>query len=226
MDYNKLELFVSKARLDRFLTSCNGSKVRALELYKSNLLISQAFYPVLNLFEIFLRNSINRQLISYFHDNDWIINQKLRFMDDPSLVPSRYFLRESINKAETRIVRKGLSITSGRIIAEQSFGFWTSLFERHHFSLIRGSIMGCFPLKPSWANRSRIAVTLQGIRDFRNRIYHNEPICFNCNSINFGHAERIRQDIYSLLNWMDSETANHILFFDNINNRIITAKRV
>ena len=51
MQYAKLEQFVSKPRLDRYLVSCNNSQERAIRLYNANLLVSQAFYTIMNLFE-------------------------------------------------------------------------------------------------------------------------------------------------------------------------------
>ena len=40
MKYEKLELFVSKQRLDRYLVSCANSKEKAKILYKENLIIA------------------------------------------------------------------------------------------------------------------------------------------------------------------------------------------
>ena len=82
-----------------------------------------------------------------------------------------------MEKAERTIRRKGGTISSGKVISEQSFGFWTSLFETHHYRLIGGVIIHCFPNKPNNVNRSVIAQKLNRIREFRNRVYHNEPIC-------------------------------------------------
>ena len=226
MQYNKLELFLSKPRLDRFLLACGGSQSKALELYKSNLYIAQAFYPVLNLFEIFIRNTINRYLIDHFQDSDWILTQKTGFMVDESLEPSFYFLKKSVSKAERKLRRNRIQVTAGKIIAEQSLGFWTCLFEPHHYRLLEGSIIHCFPLKPVSENRSSIANSLRDIRDFRNRIYHNEPICFNSNSINLNHAEQIRKEIYKLLDWIDSELSGYVKYYDLIQKKIITAKRI
>jgi len=42
-----------------------------LERYKDNILISQAFYPVLSILEITLRNAIDTMLITYY-GKDWI----------------------------------------------------------------------------------------------------------------------------------------------------------
>lgn len=76
MDYNKLEHFVSVPRLDRFLNACGGSKPDAQQLYKDNLRVAESFYPVLHLFEVFLRNAINTRLTDYFGNPDWIIIEK------------------------------------------------------------------------------------------------------------------------------------------------------
>ncbi|PST83083.1 hypothetical protein C7T94_10730 [Pedobacter yulinensis] len=182
MKYQQLEQFISKPRLDRFLIACGNSKTKAQKLYKINLRVSQEPYPLLNLFEIFIRNAINAQMIVQFADADWIVNQKAHFMSNPSLSRSRFQMRHSVQNAEAAIRRKGAAVTAGKVIAEQTFGFWTSLFETHHFRLIGGAPLTCFANKPAVENRSSIAAKLNDIRQFRNRVYHNEPICFlNCN---------------------------------------------
>lgn len=88
MDYHKLEYFLSEARLNRFLAACSGSPSKAQNLYAINLKVSQSVYPILNLFEIFLRNAVNRQVVNYFDDADWIINQQNGFMNHPDLARS------------------------------------------------------------------------------------------------------------------------------------------
>jgi len=135
--------------MNRFLVAAENSKDKAQKLYKINLRVSQAFYPILNLFEIFLRNSINYQVSAYFTNPNWIISEKNGFMSNRSLTPSKYFLKNSVLKAEKQIKRKGKTITAGKVIAEQSFGFWTSLFDTHHYKLIGGVIIHCFSDKPT-----------------------------------------------------------------------------
>lgn len=132
MKYTKLEYFLSQPRLNGFLVASGNSKAKAQRLYRSNLRVAQSFYPILNLFEIFLRNSLYYQLSSYFTNPNWIISEKNRFMSDNSLRPSKFYLRNAVNRAENKIRRSRNPITAGKIIAEQSFGFWTSLFETHH----------------------------------------------------------------------------------------------
>jgi len=220
LNYNKLEYFLSQPRLERFLRSTGNSKSKAQRLYRINLRVSQAFYPILNLFEIFLRNSINNQVASYFANPNWILNEKTGFMNDSSLKPSRFYLKNSVQKAENTILRKRGTVSSGKVIAEQSLGFWTSLFEPHHYRLIGGVVIHCFSNKPSNVNRNVISQKLNRIREFRNRIYHNEPICFNGNNIDFISAENIRDEIFDVLIWIDPELASYTDYFNRINSKI------
>ncbi|WP_182920681.1 hypothetical protein [Pedobacter planticolens] len=218
MKYAQLELYVSQPRLNRFLRACGNSKSKAQKLYKINLRVAQAFYPVMNLFEIFLRNALNNQLALHFNDHDWIINQKPLFMSHLSLAPSRYFLRGCVLKAESKI--RPQPITSGKIISEQTLGFWTALFDNHHYILLHGSIMAAFPNKSAATNRSAIATKLKNIREFRNRIYHNEPICFRGNSVDFSAATQILSDVHDVIGWIDPNLLGYTEYFNNVNDKI------
>ena len=222
MRYEKLEEFVSQPRLDRYLLSCTNDQARAKALYEANLRVSQAFYPILNLFETFLRNSINEKLSIHFGDTAWIINQKTGFMNHGSLAPT-YWMKSQVSSAEKNT--RG-TITPGKIISEQPFGFWTSLFEPRHYKLVQGFVIRCFPNKPSHINRLDIAKMLKDIREFRNRVYHNEAICFNNISIDFTHARSIKSDIFSLLQWMDSDLHSYVSQFDDVDNRIAGALQI
>ena len=225
MEYSKLEYYLSKPRLERFLKATMNSQAKAKKLYVVNLKVSQAFYPVLNLFEIFLRNTIDHHISNHFQDPNWIMSEKTGFMSDPTLAPSKYFLKKSVQKAENSIKRKGNAVTPGKLIAEQSLGFWTSIFETHHYRLIKGAPIQGFPNKPEKANRNLINKKLNKIRQFRNRIYHNEPICFNNFNIDFSKAQDIKNDVYDILNWIDIDLANYVEYFDDIQSRIEAAKK-
>lgn len=220
MEYQKLEYYLSQPRLDRFLTATGNSKSKAQKLYRINLRVAQSFYPVLNLFEIFFRNIVNYQVSSHFANPNWIITEKNGFMDNPSLNSSRFFLKNSINKAERTIRRKGGTVTAGKVIAEQSFGFWTSLFDTHHYRLIGGVVIHCFPNKPTNVNRNILNQKLNRIREFRNRVYHNEPICFLGNTIDFTQATTIKQEIYELLEWIDADLTEYVDYFNGVDTKI------
>ncbi|MBU2884900.1 hypothetical protein KO507_03860 [Gilvimarinus agarilyticus] len=141
-------------------------------------------------------------------------------MNDSSLSSSRFFLKKSVIKAERTINRRRGTLTSGKVVAEQSFGFWTSLFEPHHYRLIGGVVIHCFPNKPSSVNRSILFQKLTKVREFRNRIYHNEPICFNGNNVDFSDAQNVKDEMYELLNWIDPHLVKYSDDFDSIDSKI------
>jgi hypothetical protein len=145
--------YFSSARVNRYLLATGNSPSKAVKLYKANLKTSQAFHPLLGVFEVILRNRLNDILTSHFADPDWIISQKAGFMSDSSL---RYtykrtgqkkindYLKQEVSKAENRLQKTKTPITSGKIIAEQTLGFWTDLFEVHHYRLLRGKPIQIF----------------------------------------------------------------------------------
>ncbi len=226
MEFRKLESFLSKPRIQRFLVAAGNSTSKAQQLYRINLSVSQAFYPILNLFEIFLRNAVNDQVASYFDNSNWITSEKQGFMNDGFLKKSKFFLKRSVQRAEKTIERKGGKISSGKVISELSFGFWASLFEVHHYRLIRGVIIRCFPHRPNHVKRSIVFQKLNRIRQFRNRIYHNEPICFKGSNVNFKEAEKIKDEIFEMLSWIDSDLATYTEYFNGIESEIDQAKNI
>src|SRR5690606_7063571 len=135
------------------------------------------------------------QISTFFNDTDWIINQKRHFMSAPSLAGTSFFLRKEVERAEMKIRKKSKAVHSSKIIAEQNLGFWTSFFDPHHFKIIEGIPIKALPNKPKEINRQNIAFMLKEIREFRNRVYHHEPICFKGNSIDFSQAILIRKHI-------------------------------
>jgi len=225
MNYNKLEYYISQPRLNRFLAASGNSKAKARKFYHANLKVAQSFYPVLNLFEVFFRNVCNYQISARFTNPNWIIAEKNGFMSNQSLIRSKFYLKNSVINAERNIIRKGGTVTAGKVLAEQSFGFWTSFFEPHHYQLIGGVVIHCFPHKPTNVNRSVLNQKLDRIRDFRNRIYHNEPICFNGNSIDFTYASQMKTELYELLEWIDCDLPAYVKTFDSIDNKITNYKR-
>lgn len=220
MDYTKLEHHLSQPRLYRYFVACKGSETEAQKLYNVNLGVSKGFYPIMSMFEIIFRNACHNQLSAMFKNPDWIIVEKSGFMSSPSLERTKYFLRESVLSAEKSILKSKNVVSAEKIVGELVFGFWTSLLAPHHFSLVKGSILQAFPGKPAGVNRAALSAKLTRVREFRNRIYHNEPICFNGEKIDFSHAVDIRRDIYELLEWIDPELPEYVGSFDTVNDDI------
>lgn len=211
---------MSQMRMARFLAAAGNSRDKAMKLYRINLRVAQAFYPVLNLFEVVCRNEIYNKIATHFSDPAWIITQKRGFMSDPSLRPSHYFLKRCVQKSENAIERTGGLVTPGKLVAEQTFGFWTSLFEPHHYRLVGGVVIGCFPGKPPHENRNSINQKLVSIRKFRNRVYHNEPICFDGTNPDFTSATNVKTDIFNLIRWIDPKLEDYFSYYNVIDSKI------
>jgi Abi-like protein len=235
MTFQDFQNHISPTRLHRYLTATNLSKSRAMKLYKANLKVSQAFHPLLGLFEVVLRNNINHILENHFADPDWIINQKNGFMNDPSLTYRQKrtgrkitndFLKNEVLKIEKKLRAKGIAITSGKIIAEQNFGFWTDLFAVHHYRLLKGKPIQIFTALPPSTNRNHIFDQLTKIRKFRNRINHNEPICFLGSAIDFTETMEVYHHIIQLLTWLDPQLIGEIRQLDKVQRTIKQAQKI
>lgn len=207
--------YLSRPRYNRYLTATGNSNSRAKRLYTANIRLAQAFHPLLSQFEVVLRNSLNLILTAHFADPDWIITQKTGFMRDNSLRNSQYFLKSCIHKAENKLTRRGIPITSGKIISDQTFGFWLAFFLAHHYSLVGGQPIHIFPYKPLAENRASIYDKLDEIKNFRNRANHCEPLCFVGHHIDCSSALAIRTKIYDLVRWIDP---NLVPFFESVDN--------
>ena len=233
MKYQKVRLYLSSQRIDRYLIATGNRKTRAVRLYKANLKIAQSFHPLLGALEVTLRNRINTILSAHFSDPDWIINQKTGFMAAPSLTHldrrtgrrvTNDFLKSSVEKSERRFRRLRVPITSGKIIADQALGFWTDLFEVHHYRLLLGRPIQVFHNLPSGHGRSDACDRLNKIRQFRNRINHNEPICFNGAAIDFTYVEEVYDAIIEILTWIDPELIKWVKDIDMVRTKIASAK--
>jgi len=235
MKFKAFRQYFSASRISRYLAATGNSTGRTIKLYKANLKVSQAFHPLLGVFEVVLRNRINDILTAQFTDPDWIINQKTGFMSDPSLrythkrtgqVKTNEFLKNEITKAERRLRKTGAPITSGKIIAEQTLGFWTDLFEVHHYKLLRSKPIQIFQSLPARHGRKEVNDELDKVRRFRNRINHNEPICFIGNNIDYTETLEVHNSINKILTWIDPEFIKLIKDLDKVQKTIDTVRKI
>lgn len=161
-----------------------------MTLYRHNVKLCQKFYGVLNIFEIVLRNSINRHYITYFDDADWIYHQ----LQSGGMLEHSPHQRDTLNDLSS-MVAKG-KYTPDKVVASVSFGFWTYMFTKVPFRLGGQSILQIFPSRQYGLGQKAIFKELQQIKDFRNRIAHHEPICFDA----VGHKSMVyAQSNYALI---------------------------
>jgi hypothetical protein len=235
MQFQKLQLYFSFARIERYQKASGNIQTKSIELYKANIQIAQAFHPILGIVEVILRNKTNSILSIYFNDSDWIINQKNGFMVDSTLtyrdsktgkLITNDYLKKSVEKSENRLKKLKVIVTSGKIIADQDFGFWTDLFELTHYKILRGKPIQIFNHLPTGIGRTDICERLNKVRKFRNRINHNEPICFKDTNISFTNAEDVYNSMTELIKWIDPEILDWIKELDSVQKTINDAQNI
>jgi hypothetical protein len=164
-----LDDLLSRPRLRRYLDSTDGDRHAALELYSWNSQVSAAFYESLHYLEIGLRNAMDLQLCQFVNDR----GGTSRWYVDP-VVPLTPHTRQRIAKARAHAVRGGGPEVHGKVIAELMLGFWWSLLaDEYNRRLWQPCLRGAFegPVR-----RTHLHNALDGMRLFRNRIAHHEPI--------------------------------------------------
>lgn len=202
MRFSYYEQFFSQPRMARYLAAAKGDVTLAKRMYRANMAISEAFSPLLSAFEVCLRNQINHHLTRHFGRRDWILSERSGFMSDQSLGPS-FKMREEVRRAERKLHNDRRAVTGATVLAEQTMGFWVSMFEPGHYRLLRGIPIHAFKTLPPRHGRNEISNKLHAIRMFRNRVYHNEPICFNNGLYDLSKASEVLQNLIDLSTWID-----------------------
>jgi len=113
--------------INKFITSKRFSSYENMDNYKLNLVMSKNMYISLSVLEVSIRNAVNNHF-SQFYGNGWLINE------------AKFLQRDAIRKiidAKARIKVRNETLTSEKLVAELSFGFWTSLFQQPYDKVLR-----------------------------------------------------------------------------------------
>jgi len=153
----------------------------------------------------------------HFKDANWAINKRYSLPD---------MMTKEILFAEKRLIDKGGLVTNSKIIADQTLGFWTGQLEKSNFKKLAGCPIQAFGHLPKDKNRTDISNRLNQVRIFRNRINHNEPICFSEATVDLRYAEDVHQKIYELLDWIDPDAKKFLRDMDSVLKEIDRAKRI
>ena len=203
MKYSEYEKALSVPRLNKYRIACNNDKNKTLILYRYNIKLCQKFYGVLGVLEVVLRNAINEHYKTKLSDADWIITQATNGF----LLPSQV----DIFKERDKLTRIN-AYTHDKLVASLSFGTWTIMFSKNFYRNGGKTLLQIFPNKAHGLNQRQIYKDLDSIREFRNRIAHHEPICFDTQKqINVDYAEEIFNLIQKYIGFMGYNT-NEILF--------------
>jgi len=203
MDFKTSQKIFSAARMGKYANACSGDKRKTMLLYRYNLRLCQRFCGVLNLFEVMLRNAINEHYRAYYSNPDWIVNQA----DTGKLLE---FNMDEIKQTEASYRRRGI-YNNDKMVASLTMGFWTKLFSKKRYKRGGKSLLRIFPNKVKGKSQSDVYKDLTHIREFRNRIAHHEPICFDSyGKISTDFARKHYQLIRDYISYMGQHPDNVI----------------
>lgn len=167
--WSELEAAFAPERLAPYLNHSGGNRDKAVALYLWNIAICESLYPLLNLAEITLRNRFHNELSQHFGRLDWF---------DDSWLDARDAAK--VTEAKQKIQRHRMTATSDRVVAELTFGFWTSLLDVRYE---RTRVLWPHLAPRVFANAPRKLRTRKDqspfaaqLRSLRNRVFHHEPV--------------------------------------------------
>jgi hypothetical protein len=182
---------ISRARLSPYVIESKGDLASAIALYEYNTLLSQGLYGVLQPLEIAFRNSLHRTL-GLRIGLDWYEKSPLKTAEI-----------DSVKEAKAKILRRGDTVTPGRIVGELNFGFWTFLINSdYEKSLWVPHLHKAFPYlhKP---DRETVFRRFKSIKSLRNAIAHHEPILHR-------HLAQDYANMIEALGWICPTTATWV----------------
>lgn len=172
---------LSPQRFRTYVAAAGGDEERALRLYRWNSIVAGAWFPLLSLVEVTLRNGIHTAIAEGTGRDDW---WHLLRLDEKTA--------RNITTAETNIARSYGTVHPGRVVAELSLGDWVRLLGTggrrrgvavDYVKLIwRPWLSKRFPA----ANRRDMHSRAENIRRLRNRVAHHEPLL----AVNLADAHR------------------------------------
>lgn len=151
------------------MLAAGHDEARALALYQWNAQLGEAFHLPIQSVEIALRNRINAVLVAAFGAEWWKDAAFLKEADKRQC--------DQIEEAKARVTKRGQVIVTGQIVAGLSFGFWVSMLDaRYNPSVWSHALAAGFPHLPAGKTRHDLQKASRHIANFRNRIWHHEPI--------------------------------------------------
>ncbi len=215
MPYNKLffDKVFSDKRMERYFTLYPDNETKAITHYACNLKLSEAIYPSISVFEVTLRNALSRELRQMTGRDDWYSV----FPNTPGLSD----LNRYITKAAKQISGRHETITPDKIVAELTLGFWVSLLNSEYERILWKDLRRAFPYIPKAVRqRKNISAPLNRFRSLRNRVFHNESVCWNLSRVIDIHTE-----IITVLGWMNKDVPNWLSAYDRFPEVIIEIRK-
>ncbi|KPW45750.1 Uncharacterized protein ALO82_03268 [Pseudomonas syringae pv. broussonetiae] len=190
MVWQTLEAKLSTPRMSRYLKG-NRDKDRAAEAYVHNMKIAESLVSVFHVLEVAVRNGIQKEMALEYGRDDWY--------EEWNGTGNANFqkLYDKISEAKNELRNRRVELTPDNIVAELSFGFWTSLFNRATIINLSKPLMRVFYLCPkSMRQPDNIRTRLNKGRDLRNRCFHHEPLLWQ-------PLYELHRDVSEVIKWIE-----------------------
>ena len=192
--------------MERYFILYPNDESRAVKHYQSNIKLTEAFYTSLSVLEVALRNALSRELKTMTGRDDWYVI----FANTPGLTN----LNKYITQASKQIAGRHEQITTSKIIAELTLGFWVSLLNAEYERLLWKDLRRAFPYIPKKdRKRKNVSAPLNRFRAFRNRVFHNESICWNMKKV-----QEIHDELLLVLEWINKDLPEWLTKIDRFEN--------
>lgn len=194
-----LERIASAPRLKRY-RDASASDFDAVVLYCWNIALAESLMPSIAILEVTLRNQVHRTLTE-LEGTEWWFQ---RVLNPRSL--------EIVAKIERDLERRhGAWPSTGKIIADLSFGFWPKLFAKSYHSywwrFPNPPLMRILPEHPNVARdtRSKFETRLEYFSVLRNRIMHQEAVFDGVHAINRPRLDldALHLNLIETIGWLD-----------------------
>ena len=205
MEYNKafFEKTFSSERMERYFALYPDEERRAILHYECNLKLAESFYVILSTLEVTLRNALTRELKTMTDREDW-------YAIFPT-TPGLRSLNRYITEASQHISARNEQVTPSKIVAELTLGFWVSLLNSEYERILWHSLRRAFPNMPRQQRQRRnVSAPLNLFRRFRNRVFHNESICWNLQRV-----EEIHSEMMTVLGWLNNDLPEWVASQEN-----------
>ena len=212
--FNALSEAFSHKRLSRYLITLDSDKYKSAKLYFYNAKLCARIYPWLCFLEVGLRNAIDKHYSEKFDNQDWLRDavHENGFLDNERCITTSYNIKSSYDELNDKSI-----YSSGKLVAELTFGVWRYFFNKHQFKYGGHSLHKCFknynypiyegpdPLGSEKLAQKQIFSWLTNINNFRNRVAHYEPICFDkkLESVDTHYIEATLNLIEKILYFLD-----------------------
>lgn len=192
----------SSVRMDAYRPDGCEDDLEVTAHYLWNIALCEAWFPSLHMLEVALRNRVDAVMSEEFPVDRSVDPHAFCWIDmKPSILEADEV--KKVDHAMDRIRQRGGEISRGHLVAELSFGFWTSLFDRKY-----GNPKDCpvllwprleqkmFPFMPDdKKNRPDMSRYLNDIREIRNRAFHYE-------SLLEANVERAHRRLMEFIGWL------------------------